>query len=85
MLRKLLLTSVAALGLLSPLAVTSEAGAHEFRPERRQEHRHGQAYRVFYHDPCRPGWICAGTFGVRWEAERFAERFSCQGFAISIR
>jgi hypothetical protein len=85
MLRKFILTAVASLALLSPLAVTAGANAHEFRREDRHEYRHVQAYRVFYRDPCRPGWTCAGTFAHHREAERCAEGYRCRGFAISIR
>jgi hypothetical protein len=87
MFRKLLLTSVASLGVLSPVAVTT-ASAHEFHPGFRHEHRrewhHERAYRVFYRDPCRPGWTCAGTFCNHREAERCAEGYRCRGFATSI-
>ena len=85
MLRKLFLTAVVTLGLLSPLAVTAGANAHEFHPGYRHEYRHVQTYRVFYRDPCRPGWTCAGTFANHREAERCAEGYRCRGLAISIR
>jgi hypothetical protein len=85
MLRKLFLTAVVALGLLSPLAVTAGANAREFRHEDRHEDRHVHTYRVFYRDPCRPGWTCAGTFAQRREAERCAEGYRGRGLAISIR
>ncbi len=81
MFRRLLLSSVASLGLLSPLAVAPKADAHEFR----HEHRHVPVCRVYYHDPCRPDWVCAGTFRGHREAEHFAERFRCQGFEVRIR
>jgi hypothetical protein len=78
MFRKLLLPVVASLGLLSSLALPASADAHEYR----HEHRH--AFHVYYRDPCRPGWVCAGTFRGYRAAERFAEQFRCRGFAVSI-
>jgi hypothetical protein len=77
MIRKFLLGSVASLGLLSPLAFTPSADAHEFH--------HAHVCRVFYRDPCRPVWIYAGTFHGHRSAERFAERYRCRGFLVSIR
>ena len=84
MFRNLLLGSVASLGLLSPVAVTS-ADAHGWHREFRHEYRHVHAYRVFYRDPCRPGWSCAGTFCHHREAERCAEGYRCRGCPVSIR
>jgi hypothetical protein len=89
MFRKLLLTALASLGLLSPLALVPVAGAHEYRHEwhhgSRHERRHECDWQAFYRDPCRPGWVCAGTFEHRREAERFAEQYRCRGFEVSIR
>jgi len=45
MFRKLLIASVACLGLLSPLAMTSQASAHGVR------YGHARVYRSY-----RPGW-----------------------------
>jgi hypothetical protein len=78
MLRKLLLASVAFLGLLSSAALPAGAQAHEYH----REHRH--LYRVYYRDPCRPTWVFAGTFHGYKAAERFAEQYRCRGLAISI-
>jgi hypothetical protein len=84
MIRKFLLAAVAALGLLSPLAVTA-ADAHEFRPAPRYVHHERREYRVFYNDPCRPGWSFGGCARGHREAERLAEQYRCKGFAVSIR
>jgi hypothetical protein len=83
MFRKLLLSSAASLALAAPLAVAPTADAHEARHDFRYEHRH--FFRVYYRDPCRPGWVFAGGFGERAAAWRFAEQFRCRGFTISIR
>jgi hypothetical protein len=93
MFRRLLTASVASLGLLSPMALTSQTNAHEYRHEPRHEYRHEwhhgyrqeHACRVFYRDPCRPGWVCAGSFCYHREAERCAEQYRCRGFAVEIR
>jgi hypothetical protein len=84
MLRKVLLSSVAALGLFSPLAVTT-ADAHPERWAPRHEVRYEHFYRVEYRDPCRPGWVCAGNFRDRREAERVAESYRCRHFEVFIR
>ena len=81
MLRKLLITGVASLGLLSPLAFAAPAVAHEYHRER----YHEREYRVYYRDGCRAGWVCGGTFRHHREAERCAERYRCRGFEIEIR
>jgi hypothetical protein len=80
MVRKFLLASVASLGLLSPLALPTGAEAHDYH---RHEHRH--FFRVYYRDPCRSGWVFAGTFREYRAAVRCAEPYRCQGFAVSIR
>jgi len=89
MFRKLLLTSVALLGLLVPLASAPSADAHEYRDERRHEdrygHHHEHIYLVYYRDSCNRGWSRAGTFHNWHEASRFAEGYRCRGFEISIR
>jgi hypothetical protein len=79
MFRKLLLAGTAALGFLSPLALPTGADAHETL----REHRH--VYRVYYRDRCRPAWVFAGSFREHRRAERLAEHYRCQGFAVSIR
>jgi hypothetical protein len=79
MFRKLLLASVASLGLFSSVAVPSVAEANEYH----RAHRH--FYRVYYRNPCRPAWVFAGTFHEYRAAERCAERYRCRGFAVSIR
>jgi hypothetical protein len=81
MLRKLLLSSAVAFGALCPLAIPTSATAHEFHPA----YRYHRAYHVYYHDACRPGWICAGTFPDYRAAWRFGERYRCLGFRVSVR
>lgn len=81
MFRKLLFASVALLGLLAPLAMPTGADAHEYHRERHHVH----AYRVYYRDPCRPGWVFAGKVDGYKAAVRFADPYRCRGFAISIR
>jgi hypothetical protein len=81
MFRKLLLTSVASLALLSPFAVPAAAEAHERGPV----HCHPPVCRVFYRDRCHPGWVCAGPFGNHRAAERCAAEYRCRGFTVYIR
>jgi hypothetical protein len=81
MLRKLLLSTVAAAGLLSPLAAAPLAQAGD-----RHHHRHYNfGCEVLYRDPCNPCWVLAGRFPSHREADRVAESYRCRGFAVTIR
>jgi hypothetical protein len=89
MLRKLLFGSVAVAGLVAPLAITPTLQAHEHgRYHGRPVYYHGPIYahgcRVFYQDPCRPGWILGGTFPDRHAAEIYAASCRTRGFAVSF-
>jgi len=79
MFRKVLFASVASLGLLSPLALTAPASAHEF------EHHHHQCYHVFYRCSCNEPWRCAGEFHSRHRAFHVAHEYRERGFEVSIR
>ena len=82
MFRKLLLTSVASLGLLSPLAVAPKADAHERHFERHHEH----AFRVYFRVSCHRGWSSGATFHSRREAERFLQELGerLQKFGLAL-
>lgn len=80
MLRKLLLSTVAVAGLLSPLAIAPLAQAND-----RHVHHRNHGCEVLYRDPCNPYWVLAGRFRNHREAERVAESYRCRGFAVSIR
>ena len=82
MFRKLLLGGAASLALLSPMALPSSADAHEHHYRR---HVHHRACRVYYRDPCRPGWVLAGSCYGHREAERIAASYRCRGFQIWVR
>ena len=81
MFRKVLIASVASFGLLSPLALPATASAHETH----HGHRHGRVCRVYYQDPCRPGWIFVGSCGNHRAAERLAGPYRARGCAVWIR
>jgi hypothetical protein len=87
MFRKLLFASATSIALMSPLALSSKADAHEFQDYHHFEHRyvHRHAYRVFYRDPYRPGWVFAATIEGHRAALQFAEHYRCRGFEIWIR
>jgi hypothetical protein len=79
MLRKLLLSTVALAGLLSPLTLAPLAQAND------RHHHRNFGCEVLYRDPCNPCWVLAGRFRNHREAERIAESYRCRGFAVSIR
>jgi hypothetical protein len=79
MLRNVLFASVASLGMLSPLAVTSPANAHEF------EHHHHHCFRVYYRACGFEPWRCAGEFESRHRAFHVAHEYRERGFEVSIR
>ncbi len=81
MIHKLLFVTLASVGLLSALALPGAAQAHEVR----HEYRHPRSFRVYYSDPCRPGWICAGEYREHRAALRCADQYRCRGFLVSIR
>ena len=77
MFRKLLFSTVAVAGLLTPLAAAPVAQANG------RHHRFG--FEVLYRDACNPCWVMAGRFRNHREAERVAESYRCRGYAVSIR
>jgi hypothetical protein len=80
MLRKALYASVTSLGLLSPLAFTSSASAHEFYHHR---HHHG-CYHVYYRACCYEPWRCAGEFHNLGRARCVADDYRARGFEVRI-
>jgi len=89
MFRKLLLGSVAALGLMIPVAAPASADAQPFgrpvRPVPPLRHVHRQEYRVFYRLSHRCDWTCCGKFYSRKKAFHFADSYRRRGFDIDIR
>jgi hypothetical protein len=79
MFRKLLLASVASVGLLSPMALPTTADAAGYY------HGHHHLYRVYYLAPYQPVWVFVGAFHEHRAAERLAAQYRWQGFAVSIR
>jgi hypothetical protein len=80
MLRKLTLASVAALGLVVPLATTPTAEAHP--PVERHFHRH---FEVVYRRCGWPRWECYGTYRCFEDAEHAAHHLRERGFEARIR
>jgi hypothetical protein len=66
MLRKLLVGSALALGLMVPLGAPAIADAHFGQ---RHAYRHHAGYRVFYRTSYRGAWTCYGTYPTRYRAE----------------
>ncbi len=92
MFRRLILTAVAATGVLGGLSLTpNTADAHPPRYEHRYHHHnyHGPVHVVA---PCfdvycgGPGrWDLRRTFYSRVEADRFAADLRCHGVAVDVR
>jgi hypothetical protein len=81
MFRKLLLSTVAVAGLVAPLTLTPVVQANDWH----HVIRHEICFDVLYRDPCHPGWVEAGRFRNRHEADRVAASYRCRGFAVVIR
>jgi hypothetical protein len=79
MLRKALFGTIASLGLLSPLAMTAPANAHEF------EHHHHHCYHVYYRACCNEPWRCEGEVSSRHRAFHIAHEYRERGFEVSVR
>jgi hypothetical protein len=77
MFRKLLLSTVACAGLLTPLTIAPAAQAND--------HHNHHRFKVMYRDPCNGRWVMAGRFFSYREAERVAESYRCRGFVVSVR
>src|SRR5690348_4134299 len=87
MLKKILLASVAAVGLAIPFAATpaANAGEHErWREHERFEHRHHCTYEVLYRGCDREPWRCRGDYESQHRAHEVAERLHCRGFEVRI-
>jgi hypothetical protein len=92
MFRKLILSAALATGTLTGLSLTSgSADAHppaEFRRDRddHRDHRgrpESERFEVLY---SRGGcWENGGTFRNRFEADRAAEHFRCDGYQVQVR
>jgi hypothetical protein len=77
MLRKLVVSAVMGVGLLSPLAAAPAAEAHEYH------YRH--QFRVFYRSCPREPWACYGRYD-RWaRADHAACHLRERGFEVVIR
>jgi hypothetical protein len=77
MFRKLLLSTVTSVAVLSPLAVTPKAEAHEYH--------HSHCYRVYYRASCNRPWCFGGEYHRWQQAERAAENYRCRGFEVVLR
>jgi len=88
MLCKALYASVTSLGLLSPLAFTSSANAHEYYHHRyHHRYHHGYyhgCYHVYYRACCYEPWRCAGEFHSLGRARCVADDYRARGFEVSI-
>jgi hypothetical protein len=94
MLKKIVLASVAALGLGLPFAATPAANAahhdefeyrrYYYREGPEYRHHHHRCYEVLFRDSCDEPWRCRGTYESRHRAYEVAERLRCRGFEVRI-
>jgi hypothetical protein len=83
MFRRLLLLTVTALGLATPLAYTAPAQTVYVGPSYVQVRP--ACFRVLYRRcPCDP-WVRYGTYHCRCDAEAAVRALRCQGFRVIIR
>jgi hypothetical protein len=83
MLKKIVLASVAAVGLAIPFVATPAANAAH-REEFEYHHRHHCCYEVLYRKCCDEPWRCRGTYESRHRAHEVAERLHCRGFEVRV-
>jgi hypothetical protein len=84
MMRNLLLSSVAGLAALLPLATPASARAdHVLFRDNFERHHH--RFEVIYRRDCRCPWQCYGSFSCFEDAEHAARHLRHQGFEVSIR
>jgi hypothetical protein len=83
MLRKWMLSTVAGLTLLIPLAVAPAAQAKA--PEAPREAYHHHRYEVMYRRCGADPWVCYGRFEERREAERAEHFMRHQGYEAFVR
>jgi hypothetical protein len=82
MFRKILITAVASLSFLSPLALPAQSEAHEVRPIVR--HR-GCEFRVYFRACPNEPWRFGGDYRCREDAFRAAHRLRDLGFETVVR
>jgi hypothetical protein len=78
MFRKLMLSSVVALGLAVPFVAAQAVSADPI------VHPHHHHYRVYSRPNCHCAWTCQGTYHHFHEAERVAHRLQRRGFETMI-
>ena len=96
MLRTWILSAVAGVTLLAPLAAATPALAGEREQPREARHdrdwdrdhdwrREHRRFEVMYRPCCDAPWSFYGRFGERWEAERAEHSLRAQGFEAFVR
>jgi len=80
MLRKIFTGAVLSLGLMSPLATSSEAQAAPV-----PGHDHVHCYHVYYRTCCHEPWRCFGHFDCRHEASHAARNLRFRGYEAFVR
>jgi len=80
MFRKLLVATVLGLGLMTPMAMTARADAHELSREREEHRRFEVKYRRGFHHE----WRFYAGYHERHEAERAAGHLRHEGYEVYI-
>ena len=90
MLRKVILSGVAALGLAIPVTSSASANAHEIIIDlhsHRHHHHHDFCceYVVLYRDCCNSPWRYYGSFESEFRARHVAHELRERGFETLVR
>jgi hypothetical protein len=92
MLRKWILSGVAGLTLLAPLAAVPAVQAHDrddhremHRDRDRDEHHRRRDFEVLYRSCCDDPWTCYGRFDCREEAEHAEHHLRARGYEAFVR
>jgi hypothetical protein len=89
MFRKVLLSGVAALGLVIPVATSAPAEAHEYHhwhhDRDRDRDRFEYDYVVLYRADCYSPWVYYGRFESEFRARRVMHELQERGYEVFMR
>ncbi len=89
MLRKMMLTGIAAVGLAVPLTISASADAHppHYHHYHKSHYRWGhwcEDFAVFYRPNCSAPWSCYGDFQTRYDAANVMRDLQARGYEVML-